>query len=106
MNDLSEQLKRFIRDSTWVFAKTYAATWPHEYIVQERVDNALFMELAEHVDTFGYESEFYSTKQNYFDYDGNTYWHMDNIINRCPESETYRRRKADGRLPVTPNTIN
>ncbi len=99
MNDLSEQLKRFIRDSTWVFAKTYATTWPHEYIVQERVDNSLFMELAEHIDTFGYESEFYTTRQNYFDYDGDTYWHMGNIINRCLESETYRRRKVEGRLP-------
>ena len=33
--------------------------------------------------------------------DKGTYWHMGNIINRCPESETYRRRKAEGRLPST-----
>lgn len=99
MKVLSEQVKRFIKDSNWIFAKTYAATWPHEYIVQERVDNSLFLELAKHIDRLGYESEFYSTKQNYFDYDGDTYWHMGNIINRCPESETYRRRKAEGRLP-------
>lgn len=105
MQSLSEQLKRFIRDSTWVFAKTYAATWPHEYIVQERVDNSMFMKLAEHIDTFGYESDFYDTKQIYFDYEGDAYWHMDNIINRCPESETYRRRKAEGRLPLTPTAI-
>ena len=99
MSELSDKLKRFIDGATWIFAKTYASTWPHEYIVQERVDNDLFPKLADHIDTLGYESEFYSSKQMYFDYDGNTYWHMGNIINRCRESETYRRRKAEGRLP-------
>ena len=99
MTDLPDRLKRYIAESTWTFAKTYAETWPHEYIVQERVDNALFLQLAAHIDTHGYEAEFYSTRQIYFDFEGNTYWHMDNIINRCPESETYSRRKAEGRLP-------
>jgi len=99
MEAFSDRLKQFIEDSTWIFAKTYAETWPHEYIVQDRVDNDLFLELAAHIDTHGYESEFYSTRQIYFDFEGNTYWHMGNIINRCPSSETYRRRKAEGRLP-------
>ena len=99
MNEFSESLKRFIEESNWIFAKTYATTWPHEYLVEEKVDRALFGELAAHIDRFGYESEFYAKKQTYFDYDGNTYWQMGNIINRCPEAETYRRRKAEGRLP-------
>lgn len=59
----------------------------------------MFEKLAKTIDDFGYKSDFYSTKQNYFDHEGNTYWHMDNIINRCAESETYARRKAEGRLP-------
>ena len=100
MNEFSEQLKQFIADSTWIFAKTYATTWPHEYLVAERVDGVMFHALAEHIDKFGYESEFYDMRYIYFDYDGNTYWHMGNIINRCSESETYRSRKADGRLPA------
>lgn len=99
MMEFSETLKNFIKEATWTFAKTYADTWPHEYIVQERVDNDLFLALADHIDTKGYESNFYSTKQTYFDHDGLTYWHMENIINRCPESETYRRRELEGRLP-------
>lgn len=99
MDELSDDIKDFIRSVEWTFAKTYAKTWPHEYIVQEKVDNELFEQLASHIDEFGYVSEFYSTKQVYFDFDGNTYWHMGNIINRCPESETYSRRKAEGRLP-------
>lgn len=101
MCEFSEALKQFIEDSVWIFAKTYATTWPHEYIVQEKVDNALFLELASHIDAFGYEAEFYSTMQTYFNSDGNTYWHMGNIINRCAETETYSRRRAEGRLPLS-----
>ena len=41
---LPPKLKGFIKDQTWIFAKTYADTWPHEYIVQKNVDNDLFLE--------------------------------------------------------------
>ena len=99
MNDFSSKLNFFIKDSEWIFAKTYAKTWPHEYIVQENVDNNLFIDLAKHITRYGYESDFYDSKETYFDYKGNTYWHMGNIINRCPVSETYRSRKKEGRLP-------
>lgn len=99
MNEPSEQLKKFVKNCNWIFAKTYATTWPHEYIVQEQVDNDLFLALAHHIDTFGYESNFYKTKQVYYDYEGQTYWHMDNIINRCLEADMYQRREKEGRLP-------
>jgi len=94
-----DELKVFIAESRWVFAKTYADTWPHEYIVQERVDSALFRKLADHIDTCGYMRHFYSKEVIYWDYDGYTYWHMGNIINRCVEADTYHRREMDGRLP-------
>lgn len=97
--EIPDSLKHFIASSKWTFAKTYAATWPHEYIVQEQVDNDLYLELARHIDTYGYKSYFYRTPQTYFNYGGHAYWHMDNIINRCAESESYDRRKAEGRLP-------
>jgi hypothetical protein len=35
---MAQDLKDFIENSKWTFAKTYAATWPHHYIVRERVD--------------------------------------------------------------------
>ena len=95
----SDDIKSFITNSTWIFAKTYAETWPHEYIVQEKVDNDLFIELAKHIDTFGHEEYFYKKKMTYFDYDGDVYWHMENIINRCITSETYWVREIEGRLP-------
>ena len=92
-------VKIFIEECVWTFAKTYASTWPHEYIVQEQVDNGLFIKLAKHIDSYGHKKYFYSTQMIYFDYDGKTYWHMENIINRCDENETYERREQEGRLP-------
>ena len=55
---LSIKLEQFIKDQTWTFAKTYEDTWPHEYIVQKNVDNELFLKLADHIDTHGYEDFF------------------------------------------------
>lgn len=97
--NLPEDLQEFIPAQEWIFAKTYADTYPHEYIVEERVDSALYAKLAEHIDTHGYTDYFYKKPVVYFDYDGYTYWHMENIINRCVVADTYHRRKQDGRLP-------
>ena len=95
--NLPVKLQKFIKEQNWTFAKTYASTWPHEYIVQGKVDSVLFLELANHLDKYGYEDSFYEMKQIYFDHDGTTYWHMDNIINRCDSNETYHKRKKEGR---------
>ncbi len=96
---LPEEIKSFIEDNIWVFAKTYADTWPHEYVVQEKVDNFLFLKLAHHIDTYGHKEYFYKKQMIYFDYDGHVYWHIENIINRCIASETYWVREKEGRLP-------
>ena len=68
-----DRLKQFIMDSRWTFAKTYASTWPHEYIVQENGDSDLFVEFAHRIDTYGYTSNFYQTPLIYLDYEGRTY---------------------------------
>lgn len=73
MENLSDEIKSFTKSTSWIFAKTYAKTWPHEYIVQEKVDNDLFLELAHYIDSFGYEEHFYKKKMTYFDYDGHVY---------------------------------
>ena len=97
--EFSDTIKEFIKNTEWTFAKTYAETWRHEYIVQNKVDDDLFVEFAKHIDFYGYESNFYQILVIYFDYNGFTYWHMGNIINRCLYADTYRRREKDGRLP-------
>jgi hypothetical protein len=96
---LPQELHQFISTQEWTFAKTYADTYPHEYIVKERVDAELFSQLAYHIDTYGYTEHFYNKPVVYFDHDGYTYWHMGIIINRCVLADTYHRRKQDGRLP-------
>jgi len=99
LRELPLELENFINNLHWTFAKTYANTWPHEYIVQEQVDGALFLALARLINVRGHEGKFYETKQIYFDHGKHTYWHMGNIINRCLKSETFEGRPAENRLP-------
>ncbi len=96
--EFSKKIQKFIKEQNWIFAKTYANTWPHEYIVQESVNSELFLEFANHIDKYGFEDYFYDIKQTYFVYDKLTYWHMGNIINRCTKENTYRDRKEKGLL--------
>ena len=42
---------------------------------------------------------FYNKEVTYWDCQGYTYWHMENIINRCVVADTYHRRNVDGRMP-------
>jgi len=105
MKEFSEELKDFIKDSKWTFAKTYAATWPHHYIVRDRVDKDLFVQMVEHIRSFGYEGQFYKMKLIYFEEDGYVYWTMGapieetTIINRCTKENTYEYRLKMGTLP-------
>jgi hypothetical protein len=100
MKDLESDLSSFIENEKWTFAKTYAKTWPHEYIVEENVDSKLFIKLAEYIDTFGHQEYFYSRQMTYLYFSGHAYWHMENIINRCLLGDTYEQREKDGRLPI------
>jgi hypothetical protein len=101
----SEELREFINASEWIFAKTYAATWPHEYIVRDRVDENLFVKMVEHIRRFGSEGPFYKQKYIYFEEDGWVYWTMGEpieettIINRCTKENTYEYRLKIGTLP-------
>jgi hypothetical protein len=42
-----ENLKELIKACKWTFAKTMPE-WPHEYIVREKVDKAVFEALVRH----------------------------------------------------------
>jgi hypothetical protein len=98
-------LKAFVTDGKWTFAKTYASTWPHEYIVRGRVDKNLFIQLVQHIRTFGYEARFYTKPITYFDEDGMVYWTMGEpieettIVNRCKKEQSYEYRLKHGTLP-------
>ncbi len=99
-----EQIKEFIKDCQWTFAKTMPK-WPHEYIVRDKVDEELFVEMVQHIRKHGYEGSFYKRKITYFDEDGLVYWTMGEpldqtvIINRCKKENTYAARLKMGTLP-------
>jgi hypothetical protein len=100
----SQVLRRFVDTEKWTYAKTMP-TWPHEYIVRERVDEPLFVELVSHIRTHGYEGRFYKRPITYYDEAGLTYWTMGSpidettIINRCPKENTFEARDKAGTLP-------
>ena len=96
---LPKNLQDFIKNETWIFAKTYAETWPHEYIVEENVDKQLFLALTKHIGTFGHKEKFYNSQVTYLNFDKHTYWYMENIINRCLLKDTYEEREKNNRLP-------
>ncbi len=102
----STELKAFVATSKWTAAKTYACTWPHEYIVRQRVvDERLFVELVHHIRAYGYDGFFYRKRLRYFDEDGWVYWTMGApveetvIVNRCRKEQTYEYRLKHGTLP-------
>jgi hypothetical protein len=80
--------------------------WRHEYIVREKVDEDLFVQLVNHIRAFGYEGRFYQRKITYLE-DGNLiYWTMGapieetTIINRCRKEDSYEYRMKNGLLPT------
>jgi hypothetical protein len=101
----ADEMRAFIETTHWIWARTYADTWPHHYIVKDRVDEELFVRMVQHIRRFGYEGRFYRMKITYFEEDGLVYWTMGDpiekttIINRCPKESTYEYRLREGTLP-------
>ena len=98
------QLEAFIEEQQWTFAKTMPE-WPHEYIVRDRVDEQLFVELVGHIRTHGRRRRFYERVIVYYEEAGLVYWTMGAplaetiIVNRCRTEDTYESRLAAGTLP-------
>lgn len=98
------ELNVFVNGEKWTYAKTMPK-WPHEYIVRERVDEALFKQLVEHIRANGYEGKFYSKNITYYDEAGMVYWTLGApieetiIVNRCKKENTYEHRLTVGTLP-------
>jgi hypothetical protein len=105
MKRFPENIKHLIEATDWTFAKTYAETWPHEYILRKNVNDHLFVEFVEHIRKHGYEDWFYKKPITYFEEDGLVYWTMGAplaetiIINRAMKESTYSERLKNGTLP-------
>ena len=102
---LPPEVRSFVDTTRWTFAKTYAATWPHEYVVRNDENAAMIRALARHIFEHGVEERFYSKVLKYHHEGGKVYWSMDasaeetTLVNRCDEDQTYEARLAAGTLP-------
>jgi hypothetical protein len=98
-------VRGFVEATPWRFAKTYAATWPHEYVVQNAENAPMILALARHIFEHGVEGRFYSQIRKYHHEGGKVYWFMHDtpedttLINRCDEANTFEARVAAGTLP-------
>jgi hypothetical protein len=105
---LPEQLRRFVSEERWTYAKTMPE-WPHEYLVRERVDGSRFEALVVHIRSHGYGGRFYSKSITYYEEEGLLYWTMGaplaetTIINRCRKEDSFESRSTSGTLPGPPN---
>jgi hypothetical protein len=100
-----DDVRRFVEATPWRFATTYAATWPHEYVVRNAENAPMLLALARHIFEFGTDGRFYAQVRKYHHEDGKVYWSMATapegatLINRCDETQTYEARRAAGTLP-------
>ena len=103
-----EDVRKFVESTPWRFAKTYATTWPHEYVVRTPENAAMMLALARHIFDHGTDGRFYSQVRKYHHEGGKVYWCMDptpestGLVNRCDEAGTYEARLAAGTLPRGP----
>jgi hypothetical protein len=102
---LANDVRAFVESTPWRFARTYATTWPHEYVVQNAENAAMVLALARHIFEHGTDGRFYAQVRKYHHEGGKVYWSMDptpettNLINRCDEVQNYEARLAAGTLP-------
>ncbi|MBA2303041.1 MAG: hypothetical protein H0W08_10445 [Acidobacteria bacterium] len=100
-----DEVRSFVGSTAWTFAKTYAATWPHEYVVQNPQNAPMILALARHIFEHGVDGRFHSQVRKYHHEDGKVYWFMNSVpeaaglINRCDEAQTYQARLVAGTLP-------
>ena len=101
----SDSIRSFVESTPWRFAKTYATTWPHDYVVRTPENASMILALAQHIFDHGQDGRFYSQVRKYHHEEGKVYWSMDEtpetttLINRCNEDQTYEARLANGTLP-------
>ena len=100
-----DDVRQFVESTSWRVAETYAAAWPHEYVVRMPDNAAMLVALARHIFDHGTDGRFYSQVRKYHHESGKVYWTMDltpestALVNRCDEGQTYDARLVAGTLP-------
>lgn len=97
-----KEIKDFFERQEWIFAKTFAKTFPHEYILKERLkhgDKKVFVEVIKYMRANGKKEHFFRKEFIYFYLDGKKYWDNGNslkdtrIINRVSIDNNLIRNK-------------
>lgn len=101
--------REFIHRNKWIFAKTYAAFCPHEYVVMKRLpeeEHPLFPEIARFIRENGFTAEYGKLGPNrYYIVDDYYYWTLDKnvedtvLINRAKLSD-FEFAEKDGKTVV------
>ncbi len=103
-----EEIRKFILENHWIFAKTYAKTLPHEYVVRKNVKKH-FNEFVLAIRNRGFKACFLDTEYIYLRFDGYFYWTMGNsvnetiIINRAHTND-YDLKEVDNKLIMLKRT--
>ena len=83
-NNMKEEIKKFIESNIWKEAKSYAKSFPHEYIVKDYLDDYnknIFEEFVILTREKGVRERFFRTFLYLFLLDGYKYWTMGSPIN-------------------------
>lgn len=86
------EVRKVINGQRWVFAKSYAAFAPHEYIIRGKcnLSDSDFDKFCDYINENGIPMYYYKYKRKYLFIDGYFYWLMGEIenpdhgiVNRC-----------------------
>lgn len=90
------RMKAFVGAQDWTFAKTYADTAPHEYLVKTRLVSRLISEfesIVRYIRRAGFQAYYFETPGKYYVLGEHYYWTMGNpveettILNRAKLSD-------------------
>ena len=88
-----DTLKQAIAKQKWTFAKTFAKTAPHEYIIKHQ-NPELFKAIVDLIDTKGYTKDFtlsgHTETNKYFEISGYRYWHYGVVLNRVDKKTKWK----------------
>ena len=60
----------------WRFAKTYVESFPHEYTLDEWIEEGQLLRAIQCIERWGIVEPFFSARRKYFYVDERVYWHM------------------------------
>ncbi|MEX2430291.1 MAG: hypothetical protein WD645_00045 [Dehalococcoidia bacterium] len=90
------ELRRALEAAPWRWAKSYAKTAPHWYIVRHQVPD-LFNAMVDLVRAEGVSRRWKDGRTyRYLDLDGWKYWHVTGVLNREPLPGTPRPDVEEG----------